>query len=117
LRGPQFQALFQKRGRREERPSFVALYRVRDGASQVGFAVGRRIGGAVERNRARRRLREAYRRERGAHGSGFEVVFVGRPPVLTRRFNEILGEMRETMGVLVRAAQAEPRRGRSGVPR
>jgi ribonuclease P protein component len=105
LRGAEFQALFQTRGRRQERPSFVALFRLREGASQVGFAVGRRIGGAVARNRARRRLREAYRRERAPHAAGFEVVFVGRAPLLTRSFSEILGEMRETMSALVRAAR------------
>jgi ribonuclease P protein component len=109
LRGSGFQALFRGPAQREERPSFVALWRPCDGPSKVGFAVGRRVGGAVERNRARRRLREAYRRERRQLTSGFEVVFVGRPAVLTRSFAEILGEMRRTIDGLARAVRAPAR--------
>jgi ribonuclease P protein component len=106
LRGREFQALFRQKSRREERRSFIALWRAREGKGKVGFAVGRRIGNSVDRNRARRRLREAYRREQGCLAAGIDVVFVGRPAVLTRPFGEILGEMRDTLQSLSRGKAA-----------
>ncbi len=107
LRGRQFQAMFQQGSRREERPAFIALWRPGRGPAQVGFAVGRRIGGAVDRNRIRRRLREAYRRSRSADAENFDAVFVGKSTALTRPFDKLLEDMRETIAIL---AAAGPRR-------
>ncbi len=49
--------------------------------SRAGFVTGRKLGGAVQRNRARRLLREAWRavapRIRGTH----DVVVVARPSI------------------------------------
>lgn len=78
LRRPQeFQALFQ-RGKRVERPSVIVLWRERNGPRQVGFAVSRQVRGAVCRNRARRRLREAYRAQRQGLPPGVQIVCVAR---------------------------------------
>ncbi len=48
-----------------------------------GFVVGKRIGKAVERNRARRRLREAVRLAYDHIAAGWDLVFVARSPTLT----------------------------------
>src|SRR5262245_20990461 len=56
----EFQALFQ-RGRRIDRPTLVVLWREASEPTRVGFAVRRQLKNAVQRNRARRRLRQAYR--------------------------------------------------------
>lgn len=77
----------------------------------MGFAVSRRIGGAVERNRVRRRIREAYRREQRALRASVDVLFIGRPSVLSRRFTELVEEMRRTLEGLSRNARRETRRG------
>jgi ribonuclease P protein component len=45
-----------------------------EGNTQVGFVAGRRIGGAVERNRAKRRLRAAMARVPLPPGASFIVV-------------------------------------------
>jgi len=74
---------------------------------RIGFAVSRRVGGAVVRNRGRRRLREAYRREQGALHADVAVMFVARPGAINRRFADLLEDMRRTLGTLSRAAQRE----------
>jgi ribonuclease P protein component len=102
-RASEIQVLFQH-GNREERPSFVALWQARMEGRQVGFAVSRRVGGAVARNRTRRRIREAYRRQQEGLPKGVAVMFIGRPAALTRRFTVLLDEMRQTLESLARAA-------------
>lgn len=75
--------------------------------------MSRRIGGAVERNRVRRRMREAYRREQRALRASVDVLFIGRPSVLSRRFTELVEEMRRTLEGLSRDTRRENRRGAS----
>ncbi len=106
LRAGEFEAIFRQRGRREELESFIALWRPCPGEGKVGFAVGRRLGGAVERNRARRRLREAYRQERPAKRDGFDVVFVGRSALLSRPFADLRGDIQRVLRTLARRAES-----------
>lgn len=51
--------------------------------SRCGFVVGKRFGKAVERNRARRRVREAVRLVYHHIAPGWDLVFVLRSPALT----------------------------------
>ena len=115
LRAGEFEAIFRQRGRREELESFIALWRPCPGEGKVGFAVGRRLGGAVERNRARRRLREAYRRERPAKREGFDVVFVGRSALLSRSFADLRGDIQQVLRTLARRANAGPKSVAGGI--
>ena len=102
-RAADFQAVFQK-GSRLERPGFVALWRPAE-ERRVGFAVTRQLRGAVVRNRARRRLREAYRQVRGAMVADVELVLVARASASTRTFSDLVEDMRWLAENLERAAE------------
>lgn len=65
---------------------FLVLYAFpRDGEagteSRLGVSVGRRVGSAVERNRAKRALREAYAEIAPELPTGHDFVLVGRPEI------------------------------------
>ena len=66
--------------------------------ARVGFAAGRRIGSAVMRNRARRRLREAVRRLRQQLPDGVDAVWIGRRPAATQPWPEVEAAVRELLG-------------------
>ncbi|MBI4461260.1 MAG: ribonuclease P protein component [Acidobacteria bacterium] len=63
--------------------------------SRIGLAVPRSLGGAVERNRLKRRLREAARRHLGELGPGWDVVFNPRPAAKTVAFARLEGAVQK----------------------
>lgn len=69
----------------------------------MGFAVSRQIRGAVERNRARRRIREAYRQIRAQMADDVVLVVVARPSAGTRPFADLVEDMRWLAEALTRA--------------
>jgi ribonuclease P protein component len=94
-----------RRGRRIGRPSFILLWLAGPVKLKgVAFAVSRQAGGAVARNRARRRLREAYRRQVERAPVDVAVVFVARPRAVRSDFKEIVGDMEVALGAMARAS-------------
>ena len=65
---------------------------------RAGFTATKRIGGAVQRNRAKRRLREAARLLLPAHAApGFDYVFVARGGVTTRAWPRLLDDVKSAL--------------------
>ena len=89
------------RARRASTPGFTLQARHRapeepDGqAIRVGFTCSRKVGNAVARNRAKRRLREAARLTLPRHGRpGWDYVLIGRPEATAARpFDAMLADL------------------------
>ncbi len=63
-------------------------------ALRVGFTASRKVGNAVARNRARRRLRAAAAQVLPAHAaSGHDYVVIARQETLKRPFGDLLGDL------------------------
>jgi ribonuclease P protein component len=86
------------RGGRRHAGSRVILYvRPSPEGLAAAFVAGRRVGGAVQRNRARRVLREAWRSLAPQIDRGADVVFVARRGILRATVAELEEEMRDLL--------------------
>jgi ribonuclease P protein component len=96
--GREFDAAF-KRGTRLEGRLFLLVAAPNGRAfDRLGLAVSRRVGGSVERNRARRLLRESFRRLESGPAPGVDLVVVARAALVGVGQAEVDRELRE--GVL-----------------
>ena len=68
-----------RRGRRRHAAHFVVLAAPRSGSSRLGVTVSRKVGGAVVRNRVKRRVRELFRRHPMRLLAGHDVVVIAKP--------------------------------------
>ena len=59
------------------------------GVNRVGITTGKKLGHAVVRNRARRRLREVYRLNEALFKPGFDIVVVARHKCITADFQKL----------------------------
>lgn len=76
------------RARRQPMPGFLLQARDRgdDGPARVGFTCSKKIGNAVTRNRAKRRLREVARHIlTDTARQGWDYVLIGRPETTVSR--------------------------------
>jgi ribonuclease P protein component len=78
---------------------------VAPGPGSIAFVAGRRVGGAVVRNRARRILRAAWRELAPRALKGCDVAFVARATIRGAKTQDLVSEMQE---LLHRARALQP---------
>ena len=84
---------------------------------RIGFTASKRVGGAVERNRAKRRLRAAVDRVIPDHAvRGYDYVVIARPETLGRPFDALVGDLRAALGRLGLDRLAAPKDRDTGSP-
>lgn len=82
------------RGRAHSLPLYTLVYvKSRNESVRIGFSVSKRVGNAVQRNRAKRRMRAALTPMLGCIAGGFNVIFVAKPEVLDAPFPELQKQM------------------------
>ena len=75
--------------------TYFAMLRPEAGTPRVGLTAGKVLGGAVERNRIKRRMREAVRMHLGELRLPLDVILHPRRSVLTLEFAAIEKEVRQ----------------------
>lgn len=74
--------------------------------TRLGLVVGRKVGGAVERNRVKRRLRHALRAAKPP--PGIDVVVIGSADVATAPFDRLVEGLRTAIQQGGGLTQEEP---------
>ena len=92
--------VFVRHGQSERRRCLVIQARRKhaDGPVGAGFTATKKIGGAVERNRAKRRLRHAAAALLPQHGvPGMDYVFIARRETPTICWQRLLDDMESAL--------------------
>src|SRR6516225_1563025 len=83
------------------------------GRPRLGLSVSRKVGGAVERNRVKRLLREAFAKVEPELRGGHDLVVVARPPACELAEREGLSGMDAALTELIdKAGLCRPDAGR-----
>jgi ribonuclease P protein component len=109
LKHSDFQRVYQS-GRRQFTGNMTVFYLRRDSAEtapvpRVGFTVGKVLGGAVDRNRIKRRMREAVRLSWPACEGPVDVVLNPRKSVLTLPFAKLVDEVAHALRLAAERAR------------
>jgi ribonuclease P protein component len=93
-------------GRRSHSAHFIVLAQPREGVTRLGVTVSRKVGGAVTRNRVKRRVREVFRRHPERLLAGHDLLVIAKPGAGDL---PICGVVRELTAAVVGRSKAAPR--------
>lgn len=108
IRFSQFKQAYAQNRRFSGRLMTVWLHVDENANLRLGVVASKKVGGAVQRNRAKRLLREAFRLNRHAVEASFDVVLVARRAILEAKLPEI---ERELLYLLGKASSPAGKRG------
>src|ERR1700716_2544841 len=94
-RRTEFQQVYERGVRIHSRYSTVFILANERGAARLGIAATKKLGGAVQRNRAKRLIREVFRRNKIA--VGFDVVVVPKRELLDASLSALEAEYVQTV--------------------
>ena len=94
LSRPQDFAALQREGTTRSHPLLSVRFRRTDlETTRFGLSTGRKLGGAVVRNRVRRRLREALRVMAPSFQPGWDVLIIARPALVEADHDALVGAL------------------------
>lgn len=93
MRRGEFDAVYRTGKRRSSSHFTVFLRANNEAVSRFGFSIKKALGGAVVRNRIRRRLREMVRGHRGEIASGWDVVIHPKSSVARGDFAALTADL------------------------
>jgi ribonuclease P protein component len=110
LRHADFERVY-KQGRRHFAAHMTVFYLLRERGEgfRVGFTVGRVLGGAVDRNRIKRRLRESVRLRWPGVQVPVDVVVNPKKSVLKLEFAELEKEIGRAFEVIQKSLEKRPK--------
>ena len=92
----QFEETYDQNRRWHGRFMVLFLRSAPDASLRLGVVASKKVGNAPERARAKRRLREAFRRQRAEFaGRTDDVVLVARRSILAAPWDEVVAELRK----------------------
>jgi ribonuclease P protein component len=116
LRHADFERVY-KQGRRHFAVHMTVFYLARAGetadgsvGSRVGFTVSKALGGAVQRNRMKRRLREVVRLQGLSAELNADIVINPKRTLLTAEFPDLRNEIARAFVVIEKALKQKEKR-------
>jgi len=98
----EFNRVFEK-GKRYNGEFLALIVEKGSGTLKLGIIVNSKFGGAVERNRVKRKIREAFRSVAGKFKENPEIVIIPKGPAREAKTSEILTDLStitHTAGIL-----------------
>ena len=96
-------------GKSQAHPWLITyVRRNRLGITRVGITTSKKIGGAVQRSRSRRVIREAYRRLMAQVRDGVDIVFVARGRTAACKSTQVAAVMQKQLQALGAIREAAP---------
>lgn len=88
-----FSAVYKKGRSVGER--YIVLFYKKNGLpyNRIAFLASKKVGNSVERNRARRLIRENYRFLKDDIRTGYDIIFIARNTINGRKFSDVKKSM------------------------
>ncbi len=85
----------QQGGRKIQTDSFLVFVSPQSepGPTRMGVTASRKLGGAVQRNRVKRLVREAFRRHNLLFPRGLDVVFIAKKSAVETEYDQVVREI------------------------
>jgi ribonuclease P protein component len=102
-----------RQGARSDGPLFLLVATPnKSGFDRLGLVASRKLGTAAQRNRAKRLLREVFRRNKRKVKTGLDLVLIGKPGIAGGCLGDVEREYRERLARLATRKRHGHRRPR-----